>query len=73
MIPKNPSLGKAITEEIIGLTQEINPTGGKIRVISIIGNSISLFFPDGLQAVIQTNVDSNEADIQIKMEIPKLS
>jgi hypothetical protein len=50
--PKKPCFGKAIADEIIGLTHEINPIGGSMSIVSIIGNRYNLLFSDGLHIII---------------------
>jgi hypothetical protein len=50
-----------IADEIIGFTHEINPIGGTISRVSIIGNRYSLFLGDGLHITIQVKVVTIEA------------
>jgi len=68
-MPKKPSLGKRIADDIIGLTQEINPTGGMISKIKRIGNRYSLFFFKGLQIKIHKELVINAAENQIIIAI----
>ena len=68
-MPKKPSFGKRIADDIIGLTQEINPTGGKMSKIKKIGNMNSLFFFKGLQIKIHKELLINAAVSQIIIAI----